>query len=142
VYTNPQLHQWWSQWKYLTRSDITLQAMDSQTCGHDGLFFLKARAQGQTYQDFLGRWSSDNLVLNDHKVAEDLKRVIKRELQDEVDARPDGQKNASRQAFMLCNHCLLCKIKKQTGFICQCVCVVSDRHKKGTSLGKGPDCSS
>ena len=31
-----------------------------------------------------------NLVLNDHKVAEDLKRVIKRELQDEVDAQPDG----------------------------------------------------
>ena len=69
------------------------------------LFFLKARAQGQTYQDFLGRWSSDNLVLNDHKVAEDLKRVFKRELQDEVDARPNGQKNVSRQAFLLCNHC-------------------------------------
>ena len=77
------LHQWWSQWKYLTHSDITLQAMDSQTCGHYALFFLKARAQGQTYQDFLGRWSIDNLVLNDHKVTEHLKRVIKRELQDE-----------------------------------------------------------
>ena len=49
------LHQWWSQWKYLTRSDMTLQATESQTCGHYGLFFLKARAQGQTYQDFLGR---------------------------------------------------------------------------------------
>ena len=47
-------------------------------------------------------------MLNDHKVAEDSKRVIKRELQDEVDARPDGQKNVSRQAFMLCNHCDYC----------------------------------
>ena len=56
VYTNPELHQWWSQWKYLTRSDITLQAMDSQTCGHYALFSLKARARGQTYQDFLGRF--------------------------------------------------------------------------------------
>ena len=79
--------------------------MDSQTCGHYALFFLKAPAQGHTYEEFLGRWSCDNLVLNDHKVAEQLKRVIKRELQDEVDARPDGQKNVSRQAFMLCNHC-------------------------------------
>ena len=79
VYKDPDLHQWWSQWKYLTRSDITLQTMDSKTCGHYALFFLKARARGQTYQDSLGRWSIDNLVLNDRKVAEDLKRVIKRE---------------------------------------------------------------
>ena len=105
MFKDPDLHQWWSQWKYLTRSDITLQAMDSQTCGHYALFFLKARAQRQTYQDFLGRWSIDNLVLNDHKVAEDLKRVIKRELQDEVDAQPNGQTNVSRQAIMLCNYC-------------------------------------
>ena len=95
VYKNPELHQWWSQWKYLTRSDITLQAMDSQTCGHYALFFLKTRAQGQSYKDFLGRRSTDNLVLNDHKVAQDLKQVIKRELRDEV----------SRQAFLLCNDC-------------------------------------
>ena len=52
-----------------------------------------------------GTWSIDNLVLNDHKVTEDLRRVIKPELQDEVDARPGGQSNVSRQAFMLCNHC-------------------------------------
>ena len=26
VYKDPELHQWWSQWKYLTRSDITLQS--------------------------------------------------------------------------------------------------------------------
>ena len=28
VYTNPELHQWWGQWKYLTHSDMTLHAMD------------------------------------------------------------------------------------------------------------------
>ena len=106
VYTNPDLHQWWSQWKHLTRSDMTLQALDSQTCGHYALFFLKARAQGQSYQDFLGQWSCDNLVMNDQKVAQQLKRVIKQELQDEVDARPEGgQSNVSRQAFMTCNPC-------------------------------------
>ena len=105
VYTHPDLHQWWNQWKYLTRSDMTIQALDSQTCGHYALFFLKARAQGQSYQEFLGRWSSDNLVFNDHKVAEKLKRVIKRELRDEVNARPGGQSNASRQAFITCHEC-------------------------------------
>ena len=105
VYTNPDLHQWWRQWKHLIRSDMTLKAMDSQTCGHYALFNLKARAQGQSYQEFLSQWSCDNLVLNDHKVVERLKRVIKQELQDEVDARPDGQKNVSRQAFMFCNPC-------------------------------------
>ena len=73
VYKNPELHQWWSQWKYLTCTDMTLQPMDNQTCGHYALFFLKARAQGQTYQDFLGHWRTDNLVLNDHKVAQELK---------------------------------------------------------------------
>ena len=84
---------------------MTLQAMDSQSCGHYALFFLKARAQGRSYQEFLSPWSCDNLVLNDHKVAEQLKRVIKQELQDELDAQPDGQKNVSRQAFMLCHQC-------------------------------------
>ena len=105
MYKDQDLHQWWSQWKYLTRSDITLQAMDSQTCGNYALFFLKARGQGKTYQDFLERWSIDNLLLNDQKVAEDLKRVIKRDLQHEVDDRPDEQRKVSRKAFMLCNHC-------------------------------------
>ena len=52
-------------------------------------------------------------MLNDHKVAEELKRVIKRELQDEVDAKPDGQSNV----IMLC--------------------VVYDRPKKGMSVGRG-----
>ena len=66
--------------------------MDSQTCGHYVLFFLKARAQGRSYQEFLSQWSCDNLVLNDHKVAEQLKQVIKQELQDEVDARSEGGK--------------------------------------------------
>ena len=99
------MHQWWSQWNYLTGIDIILQAMDSQTCGRYALFSQKARAQEQTYQDFLGRWSTDNLVLNDHKVAQELKRVIKRELQDKVDAQPDGQSNVSLKALILCNRC-------------------------------------
>ena len=52
-------------------------------------------------------------MLNDHKVAEEFKRVIKRELQDEVDAKPDRQSNV----IMLC--------------------VVYDRPKKARPLGGG-----
>ena len=84
---------------------MTIQAMDSQTCGQYALFFMKAWAQGQTYQNFLGPRSSDNLVLNDHKVAQELKGVIKRELRGEVDAKPGGQSNVSRQAFITCDGC-------------------------------------
>ena len=69
VYTNPELHQWWSQWKYLTRSDITLQALDSQTCGHYALFFLIARAQGQTYQEY--HYVLTHQRCEDHRSCED-----------------------------------------------------------------------
>ena len=43
---------------------MTIQAMDSQTCGHYALMFLKAKARGSTFQEFLGQWNSQNLVLN------------------------------------------------------------------------------
>ena len=122
VHKDPELHQWWSQWNYLTRSDITLQATDSQTCGQYVLFFLKARAQGQTYEDFLGRCCTNNLVVNDHKVAQDLRRVIKRELQDEVDAPPEGQSNVSRRAFILYNKSSWCENKKHDILVHPIVC--------------------
>ena len=60
------------------------------------VIFPESQSARTDLSGLLGRWSIDNLVLNDHKVAEDLKRVIERELQDEVDARPDGQSNVSR----------------------------------------------
>ena len=58
-------------------------------------------------------------------MAEDLKRVIKRELQDEVDARPDGQKNVRRQAFSIMVCGCVCV------WVCVCVCMcVWWMHKK------------
>ena len=60
------------------------------------VIFPESQRARANLSGLFGRWSTDNLVLNDHKVAEDLKRVIERELQDEVDARPDGQSNVSR----------------------------------------------
>lgn len=44
---------------------MTIQAMDSQTCGHYALMFLKAKVRGSKFQEFLAQWSSQNLVLND-----------------------------------------------------------------------------
>lgn len=100
VYMNPDLHAWWAQWKYLTRSDQTIQALDSQTCGHYVLMFLKAKARGCTFQEFLSRWNGYNLVINDRRVAQDLKRLIKEELYDTLNGSPSrGQSSVSRCAF-------------------------------------------
>lgn len=65
TYKNPKLQAWLAQWKEMVSSDMTLQAIDSQTCGHYALMFLKARALGNTFQDFLVQWNKQNLVLND-----------------------------------------------------------------------------
>ena len=54
--------------------------MDSYTCGHYTLLFLKARARQVPFQDFLAEWDSDNLVLNDRRVADKLQRLIKTEV--------------------------------------------------------------
>ena len=36
--------------------------MDSQTCGHYALLFIKAKAKHQSFQDFLPQWNSQNLA--------------------------------------------------------------------------------
>ena len=51
IYDQPELQDWWSKWPELEVSDRTLQAMDSQTCGHYALMFLKSRAAGHTFRD-------------------------------------------------------------------------------------------
>ena len=37
TYKNPKLQAWLAQWKEMVSSDLTLQAIDSQTCGHYAL---------------------------------------------------------------------------------------------------------
>ena len=65
TYKHPTLQAWLSQWKDIIRSNHPLQAMDSFTCGHYVLFFLKATVRHVSFQDFLAQWHSTNLVLND-----------------------------------------------------------------------------
>ena len=80
TYKNPQLQAWFKQWNEVITSDMTILAMDSQTCGNYALIFLKAKARGSSFQEFLAQWNSHNLVLNDQRVAQSLKRIIKEEL--------------------------------------------------------------
>ena len=93
TYKNPTLQAWFSQWKEIISSDQTLQAMDSFTCGHYALFFLKAKARHASFQDFLAQWHSNNLVLNDRRVGEQLQRLIKTELTEYQ------QSNVNRSSF-------------------------------------------
>ena len=80
---------------------MTIQAMDSQTCGHYALMFLKAKAGGSSFQEFLAQWNSNNLVLNDQHVSQSLKRIIKEELyQTELSCK---QVNVSCGTFFIVN---------------------------------------
>ena len=94
-YTNPTLQAWFKQWKEVITIEQPLQAMDSFTCGHYALFFLKAKARHASFQDFLAQWHSNNLVLNDKRVGEKLQRLIKTEL-----SRSECQQsNVNRSTF-------------------------------------------
>ena len=52
---NADLHRWWSQWNDIRNSEQTMKALDSKTCGHYALIFLKAKARGSGFQDFLAQ---------------------------------------------------------------------------------------
>ena len=93
TYSNPHLQAWLKQWKNIISSEQPLQAMDSYTCGHYTLFFLKARARHVSFQEFLAEWDSDNLVLNDRRVADKLERLIKTEVSEYK------QSNVNRVSF-------------------------------------------
>lgn len=93
TYQNPTLQAWFNQWKDIRRSEQTLQALDSFTCGHYALFFLKARARHTSFRDFLAQWHAHNVVLNDRRVAEQLQRLIKLEVTEYK------QSNVNRSSF-------------------------------------------
>ena len=75
------------------RNQQTLQAADSYTCGHYVLFFLKAIARQHSFRDFLAEWDTENLVLNDKRVADKLQRLIKTEVSEYK------QTNVNRASF-------------------------------------------
>ena len=76
----PTLQPLWTRWKTLVTSNKPLQALDTFTCGHYATVFLKARVRHESFEDFLAPWSAHNFVLNDHKVGQQLDKLIKKEL--------------------------------------------------------------
>ena len=105
TYHQPDLQRWFKQWKHVLQNQDTLQALDSQTCGHYALMYLKSRARGLSMQDFLSQWRSDNLVLNDHRVSQAIRRLIKQDLDEEDTLPPSVQTNTSRQCFVTLHDC-------------------------------------
>ena len=105
TYSNPDLQRWFKQWNTVLQNQDTLQALESQTCGHYALMYLKSRARGQSMQDFLARWHSDNLVQNDYRVSQEIRHLIQEELDEEDTLPPSVQSNKSRQAFVTCHDC-------------------------------------
>ena len=92
-YKDPTLQAWFNQWDELRCSEQTLPALDSFSCGHYALFFLKARVRGVSFQDFLAQWHPTNLVLNERQVAEELQCLIKQEVTEQT------QTNVNRSCF-------------------------------------------
>ena len=47
---------------------VTLQEMNSQWCEQYALMYLKAKARGQSMQDFISLFKKGDFVFNDHLV--------------------------------------------------------------------------
>lgn len=78
--TTRPLIRWLKQhWKIKT-NQTSLQSIYSQSCGAYALFYLIARAQGKTLDDFLRQFKKHRYVYNDHKVGAMLKTLIKKEM--------------------------------------------------------------
>ena len=104
-YNDPDLHRWWSQWPVIQRSDTSLQALDSQTCGHYVLFYLKAKVRGESLQDFLVRWNINNLVMNNQRLADQMTKLVKSEVRVMLDKPQDHEQcNCSYQSFLCCQN--------------------------------------
>ena len=55
---------------------VTLQEMNSQSCGQYALMYLKAKARGQSMQDFISLFKKGDFVFNDHLVGEMIKPLL------------------------------------------------------------------
>ena len=95
TYPAPGMHEWLVRWPTVYRRGVTLQALQSQTCGHYALLFLKARVRSVSFEEFLADFLPHDLVANDVKVAQQIRSLIKEELSEVDNAVPDCQGCAS-----------------------------------------------
>lgn len=61
----------------ITGNAITLQEMNSQSCGQYALMYLKMKARGQSMDDIIGLFKKGDYVHNDHLVGEMVKPLLK-----------------------------------------------------------------
>ena len=59
---------------------VTLQDMESQSCGQYALMYLKMKARGKSMHDFISLFKKGNYVYNDHLVGEMVKPLLDGEL--------------------------------------------------------------
>ena len=55
---------------------MTLQEMESQSCGQYALMYLKMKARGKSMHDFISLFKKGNYVYNDHLVGEMVKPLL------------------------------------------------------------------
>lgn len=90
VYETPGFHAWIARhWTYVVRSDKTLQAYDSLSCGHYVFLYLQERVRGRTLLEIMESFLDADYVWNDHRVGERVRVWIQQRLQNPLD-EPDG----------------------------------------------------
>ena len=91
VYEAPGFHEWIARhWKYVVRSDKTLQAYDSLACGHYVFAYLQDRVRQRSLLEFVESFRDGDYVWNDHRVGERVRDWIQSTLHDEGMDEPDG----------------------------------------------------
>ena len=78
IYKSSPLESWLAKWPTLESNSISLQAINSATCGHYALKYLLEKSQGKTMRQFLEQFHPLDYVYNDARIARWLKHKMKR----------------------------------------------------------------
>mgnify|MGYP001794774731 CR=1 FL=1 len=77
VYPNQNIAGFISKhWKWIDRNGMSLQTLNSATCGHYALKYLIDRSKGKTMRQFLDEFTPKKNVQNDEKIAKWLKKRL------------------------------------------------------------------
>ena len=76
VYGAKPLEDLLQHYPYVVSNQQSLQNVNSKSCGHYALMFLKAKARGYSMSDFLSQFSKHDYVASDHVVGQMLKSLI------------------------------------------------------------------
>ena len=91
VYEAPGFHEWIARhWKYVVRSDKTLQDYDSLAYGHYAFVYLQERVRRRSLLEFVETFRDGDCVWNDHRVRERVRTWIQITLGDAALDEPDG----------------------------------------------------